>query len=138
MNPENKHYLLSQSMRETHEQEHIYDELDIKNKSIEPDNKPTSFANRNLQLGKIKDKDLKFLFHKLDKTVKYSKMPFKYGGWITKILAKQDEEIFNLQLIVSGSVDGFVREMNATTRKINDNRIAEMKAGKINFSRQGN
>lgn len=103
----------------------------LKNKAIEPDNKSSRFANRNLQLGKIHRSLLPFVFHRLDRIIKYDKIPEEYGGFLTKDFSDMENETVNLQFIASGSQDGFVREIIATERKLNDNRYTEVKMGRF-------
>jgi len=106
----------------------------LKNKNIEPSK--ISEENRNLQLGKIDGRLLPFYFHRVDRTRKYTKIDNKYGGFITKHFAALDMEIINLQFVMSGSNNGFVREINATDRKINDNRYSEIKLGRFGRMKQ--
>lgn len=123
-------------MTDYEEQDDVYDDISLKNKNVEPDKRHTEFASRNLQLGNIEKRELRFLWHRSDRLMKYDRMPHRHGGWLTKKLANEHAAIINLQLITSGSVGGFVREINATSRKINDNRLTEFKGGKIDFSRR--
>lgn len=107
----------------------------LKNKNIEPDAKQSRFVNRNLQLGKINPKLLPFYFHRVDRTTKYTRISEKYGGFVTKRLSEMDMEIVNMQFVMSGSSNGFVREINATERKVNQNQYSEVKLGR--FGRMG-
>lgn len=123
-------------MIEEKEHDNVYDDITLKNKSIEPDKRHTDFATRNLQLGNIDKRELRFIWHRVDRLMKYDRLSLQHGGWLTHALSEEHAAVLNLQLVTSGSVGGFVREINATTRKINDNRLTEFKGGKIDFSRR--
>jgi hypothetical protein len=119
------------------EQEDAYvDAPRLQNKTIEPENRVSRFANRNLQLGNIDKRLLIFYYHQIDRALKYDKLPVEYGGFLTQDLANNDMETINLQFVASGSANGFVREINATQRKINDNRYSEVRLGKFGRMRK--
>jgi len=116
---------------ENTQQDEFIDTPRLQNKTIEPDHKVSRFANRNLQLGKVPSKLLVFMNHRIDIALRYEKMPLEYGGFLTQQFAEDEMEIINLQMIASGSSDGFVREINATQRKINENKYSEVKLGRF-------
>lgn len=99
------------------------DAIQLKEKSVEPETRETNFLTRNLQLGNIEKREFFFHSHRTDKALELKSIPKEYGGWLTEEIGKRNIRKIETQMVLSGSVDGFVRRMNQTT--ISDQTITD-------------
>lgn len=99
------------------------DAIQLKEKSIEPSRDKTEFLTRNLQLGNIQKKESLFLAHNMDKSIEMLNFPHDEGGWLTREIGSRNQQKVETMLVLSGSVDGFVRRINQT--QINDQTIKD-------------
>jgi len=115
-------------MTEEYEQEFLNEE-NLKNKNIEPEIKLSEHINRNFQLGNIDAKQANFFFSRIEVINKYLAIPNRYGGFLAKELALMNMRAMETQLVVSGSVGATVRQINASSKRIVENRYSEDKNG---------
>jgi len=91
------------------------DAISLKEKSVEPDKDNNKFLTRNMHLGNIQKREFFFHSHRFDVAQTMMAIPFAHGGWLTAKVGNRNIQKLEGNLVLSGSVDGFVRRMNQTT-----------------------
>jgi hypothetical protein len=93
--------------------------IQLQEKTIEPDK--TIFEDvvtRNLQLGNIPSKDMKFYFHMIDRGVEYKEYPKAEGGWLYKSFGNRLFKKLDAMFVASNSDQGYLRAIMNTQTKI--------------------
>lgn len=111
----------------------ILNNVQVHNKLIEPDIKLSEFTTRNLQLGNIDKREFMFIKHKIDRLVKYSRLPKEHGGWVAHDFAKEIGEMIDLIITASTSKNGMGRELLSVQKKMNIHQMQEQKTGSMFF-----
>jgi predicted phosphohydrolase len=96
------------------ESERVYSHLQIQQKQIDPNNQIFKEINRNLQLGQIDKKEYKELKIAAEKLLILN----KYPSILMQKEAREIMEMLNTRLVLSGSVEGFVRKQINTQTNI--------------------
>ena len=96
--------------------EPAFDNIGLQDKQIEPSKYISEYVTRNQSLGNLTDKE--FLDAKIvkDEALKLIDMPYKIGGWLGRKVGKNLLARNELTLVMSGSRNGFVREILATRK----------------------
>jgi hypothetical protein len=106
-------------MSDLNQQQSAWMDIQIVEKTIEPDVKISpDQANRNMQLGNIAAPEFTFLAHRHERGMDLLNYPHERNGWMYKkyglaLLRKNDAN-----LLLSGSKDGFVRQLLRTSTQV--------------------
>jgi hypothetical protein len=102
------------------QQQSAYSEIGLTEKTLEPDKSVSGkYAQRNLQQGYLKDKgQYNKMSDNISIAMQFKNIPFDVGGFLSHDIAESIFKIIDLQLLLSNSQDGYVREMTATKRNI--------------------
>lgn len=116
----------------------VLNNIQVHNKLVEPDTKLSNYTTRNLQLGNIDRLEFMFIKHKIDRMVKYSKIPLEHGGWVSHDFAQEIAEMIDLIITASTSKGGMGRELLSVQKKLNINQMVEQKSGSMFFRGNNN
>ena len=95
-----------------------YSSVQLFEKQIEPDRNLTIRLNRNFQLGNIPKQEMKFYFHKVERTIDLLNYPPERNGWMYERFAVREIEKLDTVFVMSGSSDGFTRTINNTRTNV--------------------
>jgi len=96
-----------------------YNQIDLQEKNIEPSQEVSGkLATRNLQMGNITRPDFNLMSINIDSANKLLNIPYEMGGFLSHDVADNMFRGIDLQLLLSNSVEGFVRRTNQTVRNI--------------------
>lgn len=98
------------------ESNQVFSGVQLQEKNIEPEFRNQEFLNRNFQLGNIPKGSFKVFAYRMQRGLDFKSFPKDHGGFLSKgygeELIKKNEAL----LVLSGSVGGFVRDINQTNK----------------------
>ncbi len=105
-------------------------ELNYKHQLVQPDKKILKgMASRNLGLGFITPLEYNIMKREGGLAIEYSEYPNERGGWITKAFATSTLKKMEISTILSGSLNGQLRQSLHTQRTVNLNKEMSNRKG---------
>jgi len=97
-------YALKESFEESGDERRAYNDIDIQNKLIEPDDRLSELlATSNFQLGNIKESDYYGNIHEVNFAIDCLNTPFDKGGWLLHEIGLNIFKKLDIAHIMSGS-----------------------------------
>lgn len=96
------------------------DSIELQEKTVEPDDKVSGkYANRNYQLGNIREQDLRLNDMRASLAQDWINVPLARGGWLINAYGDHIMRKLDLYFIMSNSVGGMARKNEKTLRREN-------------------
>lgn len=96
------------------EDNRVFNPVQLQEKNIEPSRRNQQGLNRNFQLGNIPKNSFKSFSYQAKRSVEFGNFPHDFGGFLTQKYAEEKLKTNELLMVMSGSIEGFVRVNNNT------------------------
>lgn len=105
----------------------IFNGIQLLEKNVEPENRNQDFLNRNFQLGKIDKTQFGMFSYRMQRGIDFLTFPREQGGFLTAQYGAEFIKKNEALLVLSGSVGGFVRDINQTNKS--DAKVEQQSSG---------
>lgn len=95
-----------------------YNDIGIIDKQIEPSNKISKFVTRNQSLGNLESTEFRIVEGRKDEALSLMTIPYDLGGWLGISLGLNVLQRNELSFVMSGSKQGYNRELLATRKAV--------------------
>lgn len=98
--------------------EAAFNDVDLTDKQIEPSIRISKYVTRNQVMGNVDDTKFRELEAIKDEAVSMISIPKALGGWLSRQFAKNLLERNEMSLVMSGSRQGYARELLNTRKAV--------------------